>query len=114
MAKLWKEAELQIIREFYPSLGPRGCAPLLQGRAPKTICDKARKMRVRMNADAMSQVRIAQANSASKPGEYKKPAPPAFLREMPEEYLQAADIFQVGYRVARNLGVIGDFVGSSA
>lgn len=40
----WTEGEKQIIREFYPQLGARGCADMLPGRSENSICHAANKL----------------------------------------------------------------------
>lgn len=113
MAKPWTDKEKQIIIDMYPELGPHGCVSMLPGRDAIAIRDKARKMRVRMSDEAKSKLRSQQVYAPRNPGGYRKPEPKEVKVEQPE-YLQASDIFQVGFRFARSLGVLSTYMQEAA
>ena len=99
----WEPHEVEILRTVYPSGGPEAVQEKLPKRALTAITEKSHQLGIYMNADLITKRRaVAQRKlmnmKKSQEGDITPP-----------EYLQASDIFQVGYRVAEKLGVVHEF-----
>jgi hypothetical protein len=103
VTKAWSPEELEIMRTHYPRLGSVLTAELLPKRSHRAIQTKASEMLLSVDKDTVSEI---ASNRAKQQNNLLRGTPPP---ELPDEYIAAVDIFQVGYRVASVLGVVHEF-----
>lgn len=104
----WTPEEDAILRKLYPTQGHDGVMKHITGRSATAIKSRAKHLSVKLTRKALAARRvkhIAEIRAAGLLNQVKKAEPV----QIPDEYIQAADIFQVGYRVARDMGVIHEF-----
>lgn len=101
----YEDWELDLIRYSYPVGGAKlvieqGCR-----RTEEAIKSKASSMGVKLNPDFAYEIRRQRALESNNI-RFAHEQPNIKNWTVPDEYLQASDIFQVGYRYARNTGVL--------
>jgi hypothetical protein len=99
----WSPDELAILREHYPRLGPKRTSDLLPKRTARATQQRAHDLGIEMLKQARSEIAAIRAKQQN--NLWRGTPPP----ELPDEYIKAVDIFQVGYRVASALGVVHEF-----
>ena len=98
----WTKEEVEILRRLYPEGGVEACMEVIKNHPPSGIINKANRMKITLSKEKKSErVRKGLKGLTS-----TRPEPPAPL---PDEYIQASDIFQVGFRVARGAGVLDQY-----
>ena len=104
----WTPHEEAIILKHYPTEGVEGCLKLLpDDRNYGSVQNKACRMKVHM-LDVVKNKR----NSEGQKRRLAMPKPEEIrtaFEEVSREYLQACSIWQVGYRVAKMTGRLGDY-----
>lgn len=106
--KLWSDKEVSILKEQYPVIGIKGVAELLPGRSENSVRTKAQELRVQTSREARAHLAIEAAKRANEEIRQRKLLEELKAASFPE-YEQACSIFQVGFRVARDIGVIHEF-----
>lgn len=109
MGKLWKswtQDEEDILLKYYPTKGADATAKLLPGRTALAVNARAKRLHIAIDPERKSAVWSKHARYLHDSGLIGSKAQPEAL---PPEYIQASDIFQVGFRVARDMGVIHEF-----
>lgn len=99
----WEPHEIEILRKFYPNGGPEAVKEKLPHRALTAISEKCHQLGIRISAE---ETRRRMAAAALRNMNIKKAQEGDIT---PAEYLQASDIFQVGYRIAQKLGVVHEY-----
>lgn len=102
----YQQWELDLIRNVYPFEGPQGCIDRGMERPVAAIRTKASEMGITLGKEQRAEIRrrLATQYRAQKAQE-RTPW------DLPDEYLGATDIFQVGYLVAQSTGTLDQFVG---
>lgn len=98
----WEPHEIEILRNVYPTGGAYGVKELLPERGLSAITEKCHQLGITKDPELTARLRSEAAKAAA--ALKKKQEDP-----VPGEYLQAADIFQVGYRIAEKLGVVHEY-----
>lgn len=98
----WEPHEIEILRKVYPTGGSHGVKELLPGRGLSAISEKCHQLGITKCPQLTARLR-SEASKAAAALKHKQENP------VPGEYLQAADIFQVGYRIAEKLGVVHEY-----
>lgn len=108
-AKKWTPEEISLMVKLYPTVGPDGMTMLKRTRA--AIIERAHQLGIKCPQIQYSQhLREVREQERIKRAERMKLERPPKLHEVvPDEYIAATDIFQVGYRVAKGMGVLGAF-----
>lgn len=109
----WKPGELAILMDVYPKGGASKVIAAGVKRSTKSVKRKAAELGLRLSAEVRRKISLdAAAQAVSRPG---SPIVSARLEPfaLPDEYIQAADIFQVGYRYFKQYGWEGSHVAAS-
>lgn len=105
---VWTQEEDDLLRRIYPIEGPEGVLKRTEGRSLTAIRSRAKYLCVKLSREALAARRTEHLNALREAGmlcpSHKDEAAP-----IPAEYIQAADIFQVGYRIARDMGVVHEY-----
>ena len=99
----WEPHEIEVLRAVYPTAGAEGVKEKLPHRNLSAISEKCHQLGICISPELTAKRRAAAAAKGMKT---------KILQEgdiTPPEYLQASDIFQVGYRVATKLGVFHEY-----
>lgn len=104
----WTAEDDEILRRLYPTEGPDGVAKFVFGRSMTAIKSRAKYLNVTLTREALGK-RRAQHLIAMRESGVVSPPKKAEPEPLPDEYIQASDIFQVGYRIARGMGVVHEF-----
>jgi len=99
----WEPHELEIMRELYPKLGAQEVSNYLPKRSPRSCEQKAFDLGLHV-LDDVKRKRLSDRAKAQNNLHRGYP-----VESLPDEYIQAADIFQVGYRVANVMGVVHEY-----
>lgn len=99
----WTPSEIEILKSVYPSGGPEAVHEILPNRAIGAIREKCHQLGIRINPEETAR-RVAETQRRLMNMRKSVEADVT-----PPEYLQASDIFQVGYRVAKDMGVVHEF-----
>jgi hypothetical protein len=99
----WEPHEIEILRQVYPTGGPEAVKEKLPHRNLSAIAEKCHQLAIYINEETTARRR---AEAAARTMNMKKAQEGDIT---PPEYLQAADIFQVGYRIARDMGVVHEY-----
>ena len=108
----WSDREVQILKESYPVVGIKGSMKLLEGRSFNSIRTKAQEIGVQTSKDARRYLAREASIRAQKQIKERKLLEAQKAVSFPE-YEQASDIFQVGFRIARKLGVLNKYARKS-
>ena len=101
----WTPEEDELFRTLYPACGVDSCLPSFPGRTRESLMSRAKHLHLVVTKETRARL-IAESRAERKPSPTRKPETE---QQVPAEYIQAADIFQVGYRVAQDLGVVHEF-----
>lgn len=99
----WEPHEVEILRTVYPTGGPEAVKEKLPHRNVSAISEKCHQLGIYISEETTARRR---AEAAARTMNMKKAAEGDVT---PPEYLQASDIFQVGYRIAQKLGVFHEY-----
>jgi hypothetical protein len=99
----WEPHEIEVLRQVYPMGGPEAVKEKLPHRNLSAISEKCHTLGIYISEEVSAQRR---AEAARRTMNMKKAADGDVT---PPEYLQAADIFQVGYRIAKDMGVVHEY-----
>ena len=107
----WSAEDDALLKRVYPTEGPDGVLKHLEGRSEIAVKSRAKYLNVRLTREALGARRTKHLAELRQAGllVVKPKKPEADAETLPPEYIQAADIFQVGYRVAEKLGVVHEF-----
>lgn len=103
----WTPEEDAILRRVYPVEGVEGAMRLIPQRTRIAIFSRVKSLSIKLDPKTLGVRRTRHLRDMHQEG--RLTAPGQGGPELPPEYIQAADIFQVGFRVARDLGVIHEF-----
>lgn len=104
----WSPEEDAMLRRVYPTEGPEGVFKRTEGRSMTAIKSRAKFLNVKLTREALGARRTQHLVAMRKAG-LLTVAAKVEAEPLPEEYIQAADIFQVGYRVANLMGVVHEY-----
>lgn len=98
----WQPDEVAALCQHYPGGGVDAVMRAGVKRTEKSIMSKAANLGVKLSPEARKRFAIA-GRAKRLPVVVEKPT-------LPDEYIQAADIFQVGYRYFKQFGWGGQHV----
>lgn len=104
----WSAEDDEMLRRIYPTEGPDGVFKRLEGRSLTAIKSRAKYLSVKLTREALGARRTQHLVALRNKGQLAQPKK-VDVEPLPQEYIQAVDIFQVGYRVAEKLGVVHEF-----
>lgn len=104
----WTAEDDAMLRRVYPTEGPDGVMKLTEGRTLTAIKSRAKYLNVKLTREALGARRTQHLVAMRQSGALV-PVKKTETEPIPQEYIQAADIFQVGFRIARDMGVVHEF-----
>ena len=106
----WSAEDDDILRRVYPTEGPDGVQKRIEGRSLTAIKSRAKYLSVKLTREALGVRRVKHLKAMRESGQLVQPKKVVVeVEQIPREYIQAADIFQVGYRVASLMGVVHEY-----
>lgn len=109
----WKQEELAILQEHYENAGADAVIAAGVKRSRKAIKRKAYDMGLNLTTEARRRLSLAVVEKVNSRHSAPNVAASRQPFAAPDEYIQAADIFQVGYRYFKQYGWGGQHVAAS-